>query len=382
MNAKTIFIIAGESSGDSRAAEVLHELRQLDPSLSFEGLGGPHMKAAGVRILEDLTALAVVGITDVLKKYFIFRRLFYQALEHVKKIRPAAVVLVDYPGFNLRFARKVKRLGIPVLYYVSPQVWAWANWRIKKLPALIDKLFVILPFEVDIYKHTSLAVEFVGHPLVDTFAPSPDSADIRTALKVIGKKPVITILAGSREAEVKKIFPVLVQAACHLTRDFPTAHFLISQAPHIPSSLYTHMLAPHQLSYTLTSRTIHDLITVADFCWVTSGTATLETALGMRPFIITYKTSWLTYILAKHLITIPYIGLANIIAGKKIVPEFLQNDAHPETIAHETKYILTNPQAYDTIVKELTRIKKLLGPPGAARRTAEGIYSFLTNRSR
>ena len=163
----TIFIVAGEASGDTRAGEVINELKKIDASLTFEGLGGQHMANAGVKIIYDLPSVAVVGLTDVIKKYFFFRKIFYMALNRIKELQPCSVLLVDYPGFNLRLAKKVKKLGIPVIYYVSPQVWAWANWRIKKIAHIVDKLLVILPFEVAVYKNTGLDVEFVGHPLIE-----------------------------------------------------------------------------------------------------------------------------------------------------------------------------------------------------------------------
>lgn len=374
---KKIFIVAGEASGDRRAAEVIARLKGIDAAYVFEGLGGEHIAREGAHVLFDLPSIAVVGLTEVLKKYFLFRKIFYMALSHIKRTRPAAVLLVDYPGFNLRFAKQVKRLNIPVIYYVSPQVWAWANWRVKKIARIVDKMLVILPFEVDIYKETALDVEFVGHPLVDTFKPSDSSEAIRTELGVEHKDPVISILCGSRENEVERVMPILIEAADHLRREKPGAHFLISKAPHLRQALYERHLRKTAIAYTLIERSIHDLIIAADFCWVTSGTATLETALGLKPYIITYRTSWLTYMLAKHLITIPYIGLANIIAGKKIIPEFLQYEAHPETIAHETRFLLESPQARAKITTELEAVKKALGSPGAAERAAQAINRFL-----
>jgi lipid-A-disaccharide synthase len=377
MAQKNLFIVAGESSGDTRGAEIVARLKEIDPAYTFEGLGGEKLAREGVTILFDLPSIAVVGLTEVLKKYFLFRKIFYMALARVRKTRPAAVVLVDYPGFNLRFAKQVKKLNIPVIYYVSPQVWAWANWRVKKIARIVDKMLVILPFEVDIYKETSLDVEFVGHPLVDTFKPSDSPEAIRAELGVEKNDPVISILCGSRENEVERVLPVLITAAELLLKEKGNVHFVISKAPHLPRALYERHLKKTNIAYTLIERSIHDLIVAADFCWVTSGTATLETALGLTPYIITYKTSWLTYVLAKYLITIPYIGLANIIAGKKIIPEFLQYEAHPETIAHETRFLLDTPQARAQIIKELQAVKEKLGATGASERGAQAINRFL-----
>ncbi|MBU1862347.1 MAG: lipid-A-disaccharide synthase [Candidatus Omnitrophica bacterium] len=377
MSPKKIFIVAGESSGDARAAEVIRCLQQSAHSLTFEGLGGQQMASCGVNILYDLPSIAAVGFTDVIKKYPLFRKIFYTALKKIKETRPDVVILVDYPGFNLRLAKEIKKLNIPVIYYISPQIWAWASWRKRKIAEYVNKMLVILPFEVDFYDGTSLPVEFVGHPLIETFVPSDSPELIRKEFHIENAYPIITLLSGSREAEVKKILPIMVKTAELITKEYPTIHFLISKAPDLPSSLYEKILAKNGIPYSLVTRNIHDLITAAHFCWVASGTATLEAALGLKPFIILYKASWLTYILAKHLIMIPYIGLVNIIAGKKIIPEFLQNDAHPETIAHETKFILNNPQSRATIVRHLEEVRKKLGPAGAARRAAKAILNFL-----
>lgn len=374
---KKLFIVAGESSGDARAGEIIKEIKKHSPETVFEGLGGTQMKMSGTKIIFDLPSVAVIGLTDVLKKYFFFRKILFQALDRIKEIRPDAVILVDYPGFNLRLAKKIHALGIPVIYYVSPQVWAWANWRVKKIARIVDKMLVILPFEVDFYKKTSLDVEFVGHPLVDSFQPSGTRTEIISKLNLSHDTRIITILSGSRHSEIKKLLPVFIQAAEKLHAFLPNTHFLISKAPHLSEEDYTKELANVSFSYTLSAENMHNLITVADFCWVTSGTATLETTLGLTPYIIAYKTTWLTYFLARHLITIPYIGLANIIAGEKIIPEFIQHDAHPETIAHETKFILENPDAKKTMVAKLQSVKEKLGEPGAASRVARAIMSFL-----
>jgi lipid-A-disaccharide synthase len=239
-------------------------------------------------------------------------------------------------------------------------------------------MLVILPFEVDMYKDTSLDVEFVGHPLVGIFKPSDSPEVIRKDCGTGEHSPVISILCGSREHEVKRILPILLKAAHLFKKEKPNAYFLISKADHLPETIYQKYLSKVKVPYSLVDRSIHDLIVAADFCWVTSGTATLETALGLTPYIITYKASWLTYILAKHLVTIPYIGLANIIAGKKIIPEFIQYDAHPETIAHETRFILDTPVAKKIIVKELESVKEKLGGPGATQRAAQSIHRFLS----
>jgi lipid-A-disaccharide synthase len=377
---KKIFIVAGESSGDARAAEVVAALRAHAPSWEFTGIGGAHMRSAGVTTVQDLTSVAVIGITDVLRKYSFFRNIFYQTLETIKQTKPDAVILVDYPGFNLRLAKRIKALNIPVLYYVSPQVWAWASWRVNTIARIVDKMFVILPFEVDVYKKTTLDVEFVGHPLVGKCKPSEPLDVIKKKLELGTAHPIITLLPGSRKNEIKKLLPVMMQAAEIIRTVYPHAAFVISKTPHLDEGLYQHILKGTQVSYRLTSLPLYDIASIADFCWVTSGTATLETALLHKPFIILYKTSFLTYILAKYLITIPYIGLVNIVAGKKVVPEFLQKDAHPDTIAHETMFILKNKTARDMIIQQLEEVENKLGSPGAPERVAQSIITFLSVR--
>ena len=210
---KKIFIVAGEASGDTRGKEIVEQLQQLSSDLKFEGLGGNQLASSGVTIFYDLPSVAVVGLTEVLAKYFFFRKIFYSTLNRIKTMQPDAVILIDYPGFNLRLAKKIKQLNIPVIYYISPQIWAWANWRVKKIAQIVDKMLVILPFEVEFYKQTNLDVSFVGHPLIDSFKPSDSSENIKKQLKIENGKRLILILAGSRTKEVEKILPPFINAA-------------------------------------------------------------------------------------------------------------------------------------------------------------------------
>lgn len=376
---KKLFIVAGEASGDTRAAEVLHELKKINSEISYIGLGSEKMKAEGTEIIYDLPSVAVIGLSSVIKKYPFFRKLFFQTLDRIKQEKPDAVLLVDYPGFNLRLANKLKQAGIPVIYYVSPQVWAWADWRVKKIARIIDKLLVILPFEVDIYKDTGLDVEFTGHPLVDKYKPDSSREELRRDYHVNENQKLVSILSGSRKSEVERILPELAKAAEKLQKDCPETRLIISKAPHVEQDLYESILKDYSFDYTLKTTSIHNLIEAADFCWVTSGTATLETTVGATPYILIYKTSWLTYTLAKALITISFIGLANIIAGRRIVPELIQHEAKAEIIAKKTKDILKSPEKIKRIKADLLDVKKRLGKPNAAKRAAEAVYQFLQN---
>lgn len=373
----TLFIVAGESSGDMRAAELLTELRKINPSLRLEGYGSSAMQASGVKIHYDLPSVAVVGFTDVIKKYPFFRKIFYSCLETIDKIKPKAVMLVDYPGFNLRLARQLKKRNIPVIYYVSPQVWAWANWRVKEIARNINKMLVILPFEVDFYKKTSLDVEFVGHPLIDKFKPSNNIEVLRKNFNISNEKTIIAILSGSRKKEVKRILPITLKAAEIISKIMPNVVFIISKTPHLSDNLYEKIIASTPIKYSLASQNMHDIIAVSDFCWVTSGTATLETALGLKPHFIIYKTTLITFYLAKLLVTIPFLGLINIVAGNEIIPEFIQNKANPKIIAKKTIAILSDPKKTTTIVNNLKETILKMGKPNAAENAAKAVQKFL-----
>lgn len=365
-----IMVIAGEASGDQHAAELITHLKALNPSLTFSGLGGQRMKAAGVDIYFDMTELAVVGFVEVLKHYRDFRRLFQLVLNKARDQKPQAVILVDYPGFNLRLARELKKTGIKIIYYISPQVWAWKESRIKLIKTCVDRMIVFFEFEVDFYACRGYRVFHAGHPLLDAAVPRVNAKTFLSSLGLEGSEPVIALLPGSRRKEVEKILPLLLASARIIHSQKPGARFLILKANTIDNELIT----PHLKDLPFPVNVVSDYYTALQACdcaLVASGTATLETAIMNKPMVVVYKTSLITWALAKLFVKIPCIGLVNVVAGRKIVPECVQFDATPEKIAAELLAIINSPDKQRQIKAGLTAVKQALGAPGASRRAAE-----------
>jgi lipid-A-disaccharide synthase len=374
---KKIFLIAGEASGDSHGTHLVQELRKKDPSLEFIGLGGPKMQAAGVKILEDMTQISVLGFGDVVRKYFIFRKIFYRALAEVQRIEPNAIILIDSPGFNLRFAKKIKR-KFPVIYYISPQIWAWGGRRIHTIKKTVDLMLVILPFEEALYRKAGVPCEFVGHPLLDQLSASKDRNVLRNEFKIKPGTRAIGLLSGSRETEVKRILPLMLESAKIMKDLVKESSFFVSQAPNVKTEIYESILAPYSdLPIQKIEGKLYDLLKSLDFALITSGTTTLEATLLGTPFFLLYKAAWSTYVLGKYLIRVSYLGLANLLVDQKIVPEFIQNDIHPQTIAHEAKYLLETPELYEKMKCEFQTIREKLGSPGASIRAAEAVLKLI-----
>ena len=381
---RKIFLIACEASGDLHGAHLVEELRRLEPDLEFSGLGGPRMAAAGVRLLEDMTRISALGFGDVLRQYFTYRAIFYRALAEVSRIKPDTLILIDSPAFNLRFAKKIRasRLSFPIFYYISPQIWAWGGRRIRTIKKTIDRMFVIMPFEVPIYKKAGVPCEFVGHPLLDHVETTAGRDTLRVRYEIAPNERAIGLFSGSRASEVRRIFPIMLESAGQLRRLIPQTIFFMSQSPNVPSALYNQILSRHfDIGVRRIEGHFYDLAAAMDFALVASGTATLETALLGTPFFLLYKASWSTYFLGKHLIRVPYLGLVNLLAGKKVVPEFIQGEARPETIAHEARTLLENRELYEEMKEEFSKVREGLGEKGASSRAAESILAFLNTRA-
>jgi len=363
---KHILIIAGEASGDTRAAELVSAIKILSPNTSFSGVGGDGMRACGVTLFDHITSLAVIGIVEVLKNIGRIKKVFDNILLEVDKQKPDAAILVDYPGFNLRLAGELKKRSIKVIYYVSPQVWAWREGRIDRIKKIVDRMIVFFPFEKELYARHGMNVDCVGHPLVDEIHITRQAIDV---LKSIGLKTkdavTIGLMPGSRQKEIERHLPVMLEAAKKLYEQDHRRQFLLLKAPTIPRDLLEGAL-PSELPVKIYEGNSHDGINAMDAAIVASGTATLETALLNVPMVVIYKTSWLTYAIAKNVIKIPYIGLVNVVAGKKIVPELIQNDCHPTLIAQNVESILKDPGMID----ELQKLRTILGAPGASHRAA------------
>ncbi len=378
-SAPHFMIVAGEASGDMHAAHLVREIRKLQPAATFSGLGGPKMAEAGVHLYSDLTRLAVVGFVEVVKHYGEIRKIFYSLLEQIRTARPDAVILVDYPGFNLRLAPRIKKMGIKVFYYISPQVWAWKENRVNIIREYTDRMFVLFPFEKAFYARHHMDVTFVGHPLIDQVKVTVSPAHFRLSHNIPPRHKVIGILPGSRENEISKLLPTMLEAAAIIKKDISLpVQFLLFRAPTIPLESLRHHLSGQNVPVTIIDDNIYDGIHACDLCLVTSGTATLETAILNIPMIIVYKTTLLTWLLAKIFVKIPHIGLVNVVAGEKVVPEYVQYDATAEMIALQATEILNEQSIKIKIKTSLSKVKGLLGSPGASHRTAQGIIEALT----
>lgn len=374
---KHIIIIAGEASGDMHAARLVEALKAMDPGLTFSGLGGQSIRQSGVELYKDMTQIAVIGFVEVLKHYAEFKKIFRLILDKIDERRPQAVILVDYPGFNLRLAREIKKRNIKVIYYISPQVWAWKKDRVRQIKENVHTLLVIFPFEVSFYAPFGVRAHFVGHPLVDRIKANRTTEESRRLIGFNSARPVIGILPGSRNKEIENLLPVMVQAAQILKKEFPILQFAVIQAPTISRSLIERHIPRSLTDIKIVENTTTDGLNACDVCMVASGTATLETALLQKPMVIVYKTALLTWILAKMLVKIPHIGLVNIVAGKKVVPECIQFDATGPRVAQEVKDILTDEPRIAQIKGHLRDVKKSLGDSGASHRAAQEVLKAI-----
>lgn len=360
--APTIMMIAGEISGDNHAARVAAEILRQRPGAQLFGAGGPAMKAAGVELLLDLTEHAVVGLTDVLANYAKFRRLFWQLVRAAEQRKPDAVILTDYPGFNLRFAKQMKARGIPVFYYISPQVWAWGRGRVKEIPKLVDLMMVVFPFEKDFYREhaPTLRVEFVGHPVVEQLS--------RQRREVKREENLVALLPGSREAEVQRILPPMLDAARLLRRERPGLRFELAAASEKVAALARTLVQGEPVEVRVGGA--RDLMQRAAVGMVASGTATLECAFFGLPYLLVYRVSWLTYAVARCLVTVRHLGIVNVMAGREIVPEFIQQRARPELLAQAVTELLGNRVRREQMQRELAEAMATLEGDHAAERAA------------
>jgi lipid-A-disaccharide synthase len=374
---KKLYMVAGEASGDSRGAELMRALSKLDSGIKFFGAGGREMRALGGAHFMDWADEAVVGLWDVLRKYGYFREQFERMLGDIATIQPDALILIDYPGFNLRLAKAVKAMmpRIRTIDYISPQVWAWNRGRIPKMARYLDLMLCIFPFEKPLYEKSGLRTVFVGHPLLDSLAAK--QIDVPRDPELVGLFP------GSREKEVRRIFPVMVQAAERMRDTHPGLRFEASAASH---QLADQMLAILQLHgeneefCAVSVRSSHELMQRAGVGMVCSGTATLEAAFFGLPFSVIYKIAWLTWVVGKRLVKVPFLGMPNVLAGREIARELLQGDATPAALAAETLRLIGDDGARETLQRDLEDVIKNLGATGAAARATEAIVEELNRR--
>ena len=378
---KKILLVAGEASADLHASHVVRELKRIDPSVHLYGIGGDELRRAGMEILFDARDLSVVGIVEVVSRLPHIRKVFNTLKRQIEEAPPGLLILLDYPDFNLRLAAVAKKHRVPVLYYISPQIWAWRQGRVKKIARIVDQMAVVFPFEVPLYEKEGVPVQFVGHPLLDREIPAFDSAG---SLEAFGMKPgwpVIGLLPGSRKSEIERLLPVMLAAAERIRKEYPLAQFIIPVAPGISREEIETWVAQKKVPVTVVENQLHRALQVCSLALVASGTATLETALMKKPMIILYKISFLTYLIGRLMIRVPCIGLANIVAGTQVVPELIQADASPQRIAGEALALLKSPERLAAMERDLGRIRERLGAPGASARVARIAYDMLNKTS-
>lgn len=367
---KHILLICGEASGDMHAAQLSRQLRLLSPGIRISAVGGPLLREAGADIICDIRGLSVLGLFDVIRKLPRFFALKDMLLRKVREEKPDAVILVDFSGFNLRFARAVNNQA-PVIYYVSPQVWASRPGRIETIRRHIRKMIVIFKFEEEMYRRRGVDAVWVGHPLLDAVKPTMSREECFRETGLSPDTTTIALLPGSRKQEINHILPVML-AACRLMRGRNAdLQFIIAKSPHLDSAIYDKILRTAAIDARMLEGKTRDCLNIADFCLVASGTATLETAIMQKPFVIIYKMGLLNYLLYRPQVRIPYIGMVNIAAGRKIIPEFIQFNATPRRIADEAVSILRNPAELNRIQQDLAAVRASLGETGAAGRAAK-----------
>lgn len=369
-----ILIVTGEASGDLHGANLAKAIMALDPTAELVGVGGAAMRAAGVALVPGIPQLDVMGLIGFSAVGAMIRRI--RAIRRVLK-RQAwdLVVLIDNPGLNFHFARVAKAAGLRVLYYVAPQIWAWRPGRMKWIQRRVDHVVVILPFESALYRQAGVRCTFVGHPLLDAVAPQYDRGALRTRFGMHEAGPVVGLLPGSRAGEIESLLPVLLEAAQRLVVAEPKTQFLLAQASSIDDNLLqAHLrqsLVPVRVAYDQAS----EVMAVSDVLLVASGTATLQAAVVGTPMVLLYKAPWLTYRLARALITVKWIGLVNLVAGRSIVRELIQEEATADHVAQEALRLLRDRAAYDEMKRGLREVRELLGEPGASHRTAQVVLS-------
>ncbi len=362
-----IMIIAGESSGDLHGAGLIREIRRLRPETGIVGIGGPKMAAAGMTCFYSTDQMAILGFTEVVRHFPLIRRVHNRLIRELEASPPDLLILIDYPGFNLRFAKQAKLRGIPVLYYISPQVWAWGTGRVPKIARLVDKMAVIFAFEEEIYRKAGLDVTFVGHPLLDSLPSGLDAELFKKEMGFSEETKLFGLLPGSRAQEVQKLLPEMIRTFRRLKKAFPELQGVVSQSPQLSPSFYKPFLSGE---LKLTAHT-HALMQASHFMMVASGTATLEAVFYGNPFVVTYKISRTSYFLGRFLVSVKNIGLVNIVAGRRIVPEFIQHNFRAEKMAPVIAGILTDRERYRNIQTDLQQIRTKLGSPGASARVAE-----------
>jgi lipid-A-disaccharide synthase len=374
-----LLVSCGEPSGDLYAAELARELRRRVPALEVCGLGGDRLAEQGARLLAHVRELAVVGLLEVVTHLSRLRAVFASVLDEVDRRRPDVAVLIDYPDFNLRLARELRRRRIPVVYYVSPQVWAWRRGRVRAIRRDVSLMLVIFPFEEAIYREAGVQVRFVGHPLVD-LVPAPDRPAFLAQHRLDPARRLVAVLPGSRPREVAHNLPPLAGALERLARARPELQFVAVSAPTLPPGTLEARLAP--LGVRVVAGEAHGALGAADLALVASGTATVEAALLGTPMVVVYRLAALTYVLGRPFVRVPHYAMVNLIAGRRLVPELIQRDFTPDRVAAEALALLEDQSRLAAVREALAAVKDRLGPPGASGRAAEAVAQVMQEQKK
>lgn len=376
MKSDSILIVAGEVSGDIQGAKLVVELKELSPGIKITGIGGDNMKSAGVDLLHHVREMSFLGFSEIIKHLPFIRRVLNELTHWIEMNRPSAVVLIDYPGFNLKLARRAKKLGCKVIYYISPQIWAWGKSRIKKIARFVDLMIVVFPFEEKLYKDYGINVEFVGHPMLEGLDNTSTKGEFFEKHKLDERKTLIGLLPGSRLQEVEKLYPTMLEAVEKMRSNSTELQSVTSLSPALDKEIYSSI---EQGKYAVHSTDTHDVMKHSDLLIVASGSATLESAFFGTPLIVVYRLSPISWFLGNLLVNIKSIGLVNIVAGENIAPEILQSDLTADRLAEEALSIITNDKISSAMSDKLSGIKKLLGEPGASMKAAKSILRNISS---
>lgn len=369
-----VLISCGEPSGDLYAGALARELLALDPSAVITGFGSERLRTAGASLVADFQGLSVTGLLEVARvlprTYAVYRRL----LAHAAETRPDVFVAVDFPDFNFRLAYAMRKLGVPVVYYISPQLWAWRPGRMKTMQRIADRVLVIFPFEVEIYQRAGVAVEWVGHPLLDVTDPPEPRGSFLTRLGLDPARPVVALLPGSRINEVRAILPGLLDAARIIHDRLPATQFVLARTPQLSDQLFEAM-GTGGPAIAMIENATDDVLAAADVALLASGTVTVQAALRECPMVVVYRLSPLTYRLGRPFVRVNTFAMANLVAGRQVVPELMQDDFTPDAVARHALALLEDPRKADAMRAELRTVKARLGTPGASRRAAEAVLA-------
>jgi lipid-A-disaccharide synthase len=373
-----LLLSCGEPSGDLYAGALTRELRALAPDLKVAGLGGPEFAAAGGQVLEDYRGLSATGLTEAVAKIPRSLSALRRLVAAARANPPDGLVVIDFPEINFRLARRLKALGIRIVFYITPQIWAWRPGRLETIRQLADRVLVIFPFEEAMYRDAGVPVEFVGHPLVDVARDPAEGPRFLRAIGLSPESPTVAVLPGSRSNEVARILPDLVAACQTIRRRVPDAQFVIARAPSLDDSLFDVVTRERLNPAVVVERQTDLALAAADVALTASGTATVQTALHDTPMVVVYRLSPTTYRLGRRFVKVDMFGMVNLIAGERIVPELIQDAFTPEAVADEAISMLTDPKRAAEIRRGLARVRERLGGPGASRRAAEAILRVVS----